>query len=47
MIDAVFSFLNKKRLTPKLGRVFRFDAIREAILAQDGGSVDGKIVVQL
>lgn len=46
-INDIFSFLNEKGLTPKFGRVFRFDEIREAILAQDGGSVDGKIVVQL
>lgn len=47
IIDEIFAFLNERRLKPKVGRVFRFDEIREAILAQDGGSVDGKIVVQL
>lgn len=47
IMDEIFAFLNEKRLTPKRGRTFRLDEIREAILAQDGGSVDGKIVVQL
>ena len=47
IIDEIFAFLNERRLKPKVGRTFRLEEIREAILAQDGGSVDGKIVVQL
>ncbi|MCR5783353.1 MAG: zinc-binding dehydrogenase [Clostridia bacterium] len=47
VIDEIFTFLNGKKLTPINGKVFVFDAIREAITAQDEGCVNGKIVVKL
>ncbi len=46
-MDKIFSFLNEKNLIPVTGKVFDFDNIREAITAQDEGSVNGKIVVRL
>ncbi|MBR1781822.1 MAG: zinc-binding dehydrogenase [Oscillospiraceae bacterium] len=46
-IDAIFAFLRDRQLVPVRGQVFDFDHIREAITAQDAGSVEGKIVVTL
>jgi NADPH:quinone reductase-like Zn-dependent oxidoreductase len=47
VITALFDFLGEKKLTPTCGRVFPFEAIREAVIAQDQGAVDGKLVVKL
>ena len=48
IIDEIFAFLNKHRLTPKAGAIYDFADIREACLAQDGKvKVDGKIVVKV
>lgn len=44
-MDAIFAFLNEHGLSPKLGKVFGFDDIRGACIAQDEGKVNGKIVV--
>ncbi|MCR5085527.1 MAG: zinc-binding dehydrogenase [Succinivibrionaceae bacterium] len=46
-IDAIFAFLERHHLTPPLGQAFTFERIREALIAQDQGGVDGKIVVTL
>ena len=46
-IDGIFSFLNEKELIPVSGKTFDFENIREALTAQDEGSVNGKIVVKL
>lgn len=46
-INDIFQFLNEKKLTPIHGKVFDFVNIREAITAQDNGSVNGKIVVRV
>ena len=45
IIDEIFAFLNEKNLVPVSGKVFGFDEIREAVIAQDEGMVNGKIVV--
>lgn len=47
VIDEIFAFLNEKKLTPKYGKVFSFENVKDAICSQDNGSVDGKIVVKL
>ncbi|MCR4963937.1 MAG: zinc-binding dehydrogenase [Firmicutes bacterium] len=47
IMDEIFSFLNEKKLIPVTGKVFDFENIREAITAQDEGSVNGKVVVRL
>lgn len=46
-IDEMFSFLNENILVPSRGKAFGFDHIRDAVVAQDAGEVDGKIVVVL
>ncbi len=46
-IRNLFVFLRDQKLTPKYGKCFRFEQIREAVTAQDEGTVDGKIVVEL
>jgi NADPH:quinone reductase-like Zn-dependent oxidoreductase len=46
IVDDIFRFLREKRLTPIYGKVFDFADIRSAMLAQDGGHVNGKIVVK-
>lgn len=46
-MDEIFAFLNKEKLVPVRGKVFDFENIREAVAAQDKGSVNGKIVVRL
>ncbi len=47
VIDEIFAFLNEKKLTPKYGKAFAFESVREAVTAQDEGCVNGKIVVKL
>lgn len=44
-MDAIFSFLTEHSLSPRIGKVFPFDDITEACIAQDEGRVNGKIVV--
>ncbi len=46
-IDEIFAFLKEKNLVPVRGRVFAFDQIREALIAQDEGKVNGKIIVKV
>lgn len=46
-IDDIFSFLNEHRLLPKCGRVFDFENIKAAVIAQDNGGVNGKIIVKI
>ena len=45
IMDDIFDFLQKMRLTPSVGGVFGFENIRNAVIAQDAGSTNGKIVV--
>jgi NADPH:quinone reductase-like Zn-dependent oxidoreductase len=44
-VDEIFDFINKHNLVPQVGEVFDFENVKEAIIAQDGGKVNGKIVV--
>lgn len=47
VMDEIFAFLHEKKLIPVSGEVFGFDEIREAVITQDEGKVNGKIVVTL
>jgi NADPH:quinone reductase-like Zn-dependent oxidoreductase len=47
IVDDIFRFLREKRLTPIYGKDFNFTDIRAALMAQDTGAVNGKIVVKL
>lgn len=47
IVDDMFCFLNEKKLVPINGQVFNFTHIKEAVAAQDAGSVNGKIVVKM
>ena len=47
VMDEIFAFLNEKKLIPVSGKVFGFDEIREAVIAQDEGKVNGKIIVRV
>lgn len=46
-IDAIFAFLNEHHLRPLVGKVFPFADIARACEACDGGTVNGKIVVEV
>lgn len=45
MIQDIFSFMDEHNLKPLIGATFDFDHIREACIALDSGTVNGKIVV--
>lgn len=47
VMDDIFTFLNEKKFVPVSGKVFDFEHIRDAVTAQDEGSVNGKIVVRV
>jgi NADPH:quinone reductase-like Zn-dependent oxidoreductase len=47
IVDQMFQFLHEKKLTPIIGSVFSFDDIEAAVMAQEKGSVNGKIVVEV
>ena len=47
IMDDIFTFLDQHRLTPCRGPVFDFEHIRDALLAQDNKTADGKIVVKV
>jgi NADPH:quinone reductase-like Zn-dependent oxidoreductase len=47
IVDQMFCFFNEKDLRPISGKVFAFEKIKDAILAQESGSVNGKIIVKL
>ncbi len=47
IMDEIFSFLNEHKLTPAAGQVFDFVDIRDACIAQDKKTVNGKIVVRV
>lgn len=44
-IRAIFDFMERKKLSPKIGARFEFKDIREACVALDSGKINGKIVV--
>ena len=47
IIDDIFNFINKKNIIPNFVNVFDFKNIKDAITAQDTGTVNGKIVVKV
>ena len=47
IVDDMFRFFNEKKLVPISGKVFDFENIRDAVIAQDTGAVNGKIVVRM
>ncbi|MBR4657409.1 MAG: zinc-binding dehydrogenase [Oscillospiraceae bacterium] len=47
IMDAIFGFLKEKRLVPIYGAAYPFAQIRDAVTAQEEGSVNGKIVVRV
>lgn len=46
-VASIFEFIAYNRLKPKVGAVFSFEHIAEAVAAQDLGKVNGKIVVKM
>ena len=47
IVDDMLRFFNEKKLVPISGKVFDFENIRDAVIAQDTGAVNGKIVVRM
>lgn len=47
IMDDIFGILTTHKLTPCFGKVFGFENIREAVLAQESKEVNGKIVVKV
>lgn len=47
IIDEIFSFIKEHKLTPCIGATFGFTNIKEACMALDNSSVNGKIVVEI
>lgn len=46
-IQDIFKFMDEQDLKPPIGAVYNFCDIREACIAMDEGSVNGKIVVKM
>lgn len=44
-INDIFSFIEEKRVLPRIGARYSFRDIREACMALDGHKIDGKLVV--
>jgi NADPH:quinone reductase-like Zn-dependent oxidoreductase len=47
IVDQMFRFFEEKKLTPITGKVFAFENIKDAVMAQECGSVNGKIIVAM
>lgn len=47
VVDKIFGFIEEKKIIPKVGKIFEFENIRDALIAQDSGKVNGKIVVKV
>lgn len=47
MMQDIFRFMDANHLKPLIGKVFAFEAIKEACVALDEGKVNGKIVVKV
>jgi NADPH:quinone reductase-like Zn-dependent oxidoreductase len=47
IVDDIFRFLREKQLTPIYASAFDFADIQSALLVQDSGKINGKIVVKL
>ena len=45
IIDEIFAFIHEKKLIPVCGKVFDFEHLRDAVAAQEEGTVNGTIVV--
>jgi D-arabinose 1-dehydrogenase-like Zn-dependent alcohol dehydrogenase len=43
----MFHFFQEKKITPVKGKVFSFENIKDAVTAQESGSVNGKIIVEM
>lgn len=46
-IDCIFDFIDRHKLSPRIGAEFAFENISEACKALDSGTVNGKIVVSI
>lgn len=46
VMDDIFAFIDRNKLSPCMGASYAFEDIREACMALDGGKVNGKIVVE-
>ena len=46
-VSAIFDFLTENHLKPRVGKIFDFENIKEACVAQDEGQVNGKIAVRV
>ena len=46
-MDKIFGFIIEHKIEVDVGKVYNFNNIKEAIIAQDNHSVNGKIVVTL
>lgn len=46
-ISDIVEFINSNNLKPKIGKVFEFENIKDALICQDKKIVDGKIVVKM
>jgi NADPH:quinone reductase-like Zn-dependent oxidoreductase len=47
IVNQIFHFFHEKNLTPVSGKVFAFENIKAAIMAQESGSVNGQIIVEV
>ena len=47
VVEEIFNFMNENKLRPCVGKIFDFENLREALIAQDSGKVNGKIVVRV
>jgi NADPH:quinone reductase-like Zn-dependent oxidoreductase len=47
VISRIFDFIGEHKLTPIYGKIFPFENIKDAVMAQESGSVNGKIVVEV
>jgi NADPH:quinone reductase-like Zn-dependent oxidoreductase len=47
IVDQMFRFIREKKITPVSGKVFAFENIKDAVMAQESGSVNGKIIVEV
>lgn len=43
----IVEFINSNKLKPKIGKVFEFENIKDALICQDKKLIDGKIVVRM
>ncbi len=46
-IDKIFEFIQNNNLKPKIGKIYNFKDIKEALVSQDKKLIDGKIVISV